>query len=72
MDDEFESLVESDGEVYETIGQALGTAVKETINSVEDSGVMDEFPDKGEIATIISSGYKIVILKDNNSNTELN
>ncbi len=56
MDDEFESLVESDGEVYETIGQALGTAVKETINSVEDSGVMDEFPDKGEIATIISSG----------------
>ena len=72
MDDEFESLIESDSEVYESIGQALGTSVKETINSVEDSGVMDEFPDKGEIATIISSGYKIVILKDNNSNTELN
>ncbi len=75
MGDEFDDWEESEDSVegvYETIGQALGLAVKDTINSIEDSQVMDEFPDKGQLATIISSGYRIEIFKDNNSNTELN
>lgn len=54
----------------DTIGEAAGTVVTNFIHQIEQTGVLDEIEVGETIGEVKIGNYRILIVKDNETNTE--